>query len=88
MADRACPECGSAVAAREDDDPENFISRHQAYLASALPLVEHYRKRGLLCSCDATRSRDEVTADLLCRLAYSTGDGPAVPDPFPTDTSP
>lgn len=88
LVDRACPECGSEVAARDDDDPENFISRHQAYLASALPLVEHYRQQGLLCSCDATRSRDEVTAELLGRLACPTGDSPAVPDPFLTDTSP
>lgn len=64
----ACPECGEPTEAREDDTLENFRSRHQAYLASAKPLIDGYRERGELCACDATGSRDEVTASLLRQL--------------------
>ncbi len=64
----ACPECGGPAEARDDDSMDNFLSRHQAYQDSALPLVEGYRRAGLLCACDATGPRDEVTAQLLSSL--------------------
>ena len=64
----ACPECGENAESREDDSLENFLSRHQAFLDSASPLVERYRQRGVLCACDATGPRDEVTDQLLAQL--------------------
>lgn len=63
-----CPACAAKVEARADDTDENFLSRYNAYVQSAMPLVGYYRERGMLCACDATRCRDEVTADLLRRL--------------------
>ena len=63
----ACPECGGKAESRQDDSMENFLSRHEAYLQSALPVAED-RCQGLLCTCDATRPRDEVTAQLVSAL--------------------
>ena len=68
LKDGACPTCGGAAESREDDTLENFLSRHRAYMASALPLADTYRQRGALFACDATRPRDEVTAHLLAEL--------------------
>ena len=68
----ACPECGAVVEVRADDDLENFTGRHEAYCHSALPLVDAYRQKMLLYPCDATRSRDEVTAKLLRHFAPAT----------------
>jgi len=84
----ACPECGAVVEVRADDDLENFTSRHEAYGHSALPLVDAYRQKKLLYPCDATRSRDEVTADLLRHFALATNGGsPSLPS-LQTDSAP
>ncbi len=64
----ACPECGEMAETRGDDTLENFLSRHQAYENYAKPLVESYLQAGILCACDATRPRDEVTGQLLAAL--------------------
>ena len=63
-----CPECGGKAESRQDDSMENFLSRHEAYTKSALPLVEDYRLQGVLCACDATQPRDEVTTQLVSAL--------------------
>lgn len=68
-----CPECGAASESREDDTMENFLSRHEAYVRSALPLAECYRQRSLLCTCDASGPRDEVTEKLLAALSALFG---------------
>ena len=65
----ACPECGGEAEGREDDTLDNFLSRHEAYVSSALPLAEGYRAQGVLCACDATGPRDEVTTQVLAALA-------------------
>ena len=52
---------------------ENFLSRHEAYVRSALPLAECYRQRSLLCTCDASGPRDEVTEKLLAALSALFG---------------
>ena len=69
LKDGRCPECGGPAEGRDDDTLENFLSRHEAYVRSALPVAEVYRQRGLLCACDATGSRDEVASQLLSKLS-------------------
>lgn len=68
LSDGRCPDCGALPETRQDDTVENFLSRHQAYIVSASPMVDHYRTRNALCACDATKPRDEVTAQLLAAL--------------------
>ncbi len=63
--DHQCPECGAVVEARPDDSEENFTQRYQEFLRLTKPLVGYYEERNLLCPCDATAPRDEVTAKLL-----------------------
>ena len=63
-----CPQCGGETEAREDDTLDNFLSRHKAYVDSALPLAETYRQRGVLLTCDATQPRDEVTTQVFAAL--------------------
>ncbi|BCU77249.1 nucleoside monophosphate kinase [Luteolibacter sp. LG18] len=64
-----CPVCGSTVSRREDDDEENFRSRHAAYSRYTLPLVDFYDQRGLLSHQNATASADEV-AGVIHRLFF------------------
>ena len=43
-----CPQCGGKLYQREDDRPEAIRVRMEAYHRSTEPLIEFYRKRGLL----------------------------------------
>ncbi|OYV06459.1 MAG: adenylate kinase [Verrucomicrobiales bacterium VVV1] len=63
-ADQLCPVCHGVVGRREDDDLENFRSRHAAYLRYTLPLIGYYESRGCLIHCDATASVDEVALSI------------------------
>ena len=65
--DDRCPVCGHAVSRREDDDEENFRSRHAAYSRYTLPLVDFYDARGILSRQNATASA-EVVAESIRRL--------------------
>lgn len=59
-----CPGCHARVRRREDDDEDNFRSRHAAYLKYTFPLIGYYESRGCLTRCDATASVDEVAASI------------------------
>jgi adenylate kinase len=60
-----CPRCGGTVGRRADDDEENFRNRHEGFMSFTQPVIDHYRKKGLLSTCDATASQDQVAARLL-----------------------
>jgi adenylate kinase len=64
-ADEKCPLCITPASRRADDSEENFLSRHAEFDRLTQPVVEHYRRLGLLSPCDATAPQDEVTASLL-----------------------
>ncbi len=53
---------------RADDNPETVRARLKVFDAATMPLVEHYRERGLLHVIDANKDADEVTADILGTL--------------------
>jgi adenylate kinase len=66
--DSNCPQCGGAIGRRADDDEENFQSRHKAFIEITQPVIQYYRQRGRLISCDATAPQVEVTTRLLTLL--------------------
>ncbi len=61
----ACPSCGGAPAPRPDDTEANFLNRHAEFESLALPVIDRYRRMGILSPCDATAPRDEVAAEIL-----------------------
>lgn len=61
----SCPSCGSPAAPRADDSKENFLSRHAEFVSLTQPVIDHYRRMGILSTCDATAPQDEVAARLL-----------------------
>jgi adenylate kinase len=71
-ADRLCPLCQAVVGRREDDDEENFRSRHDAYLRHTLPLIAYYESRSCLVHRDATATVD-VVAESIRSLFFSAG---------------
>lgn len=54
---------------RADDNPETVANRLQVFDEATLPLVDHYRERGLLHVVDADRDPDAVTTAILDELA-------------------
>lgn len=64
----ACPDCGGSVLPRPDDNEANFLKRHAEFSRLTRPVIGHYHSRGLLFSCNATASQDEVARTLLNRF--------------------
>src|SRR5439155_1213 len=57
-----CDRCGTALVQREDDGDETIGRRLDVYARETAPVLEHYRRAGLLREVDGTGSRDEVFA--------------------------
>jgi len=55
-----CDHCGGDLIQREDDRPESVRVRMAAYEKSTRPLIDFYRKRGLLVSIKAEGSPEEI----------------------------
>lgn len=68
------------VEGRPDDTLEVVNARIRDFDETTLPLVEYYRTRGLLRSIDASRSKDEVTRDILAALHQSSETSEGRPD--------
>jgi adenylate kinase len=56
----ACTKAGGELVQRADDNEATIRNRLQVYERQTAPLIEHYRKRGLLQTVDATGEVDEV----------------------------
>ncbi|MCX7750449.1 MAG: adenylate kinase [Candidatus Bipolaricaulota bacterium] len=60
-----CDRCGGALVQRSDDAPEVVARRYEVYERDSQPLVDHYRRLGLLRTVDASRDPEAVAADVL-----------------------
>ena len=66
-----CDLCGGELYQREDDRPETVRKRLEVYLAQTAPLIEYYRKAGLLTEIDGEQDIEGVTADLMAAIRRS-----------------
>ena len=57
-----CDECGGRLYRRDDDNPESIAIRLETYQRSTSPLIEFYKKLGVLTPVDAVGSAEEVYA--------------------------
>jgi adenylate kinase len=55
-----CDHCGGKLFQREDDRPESIKVRLEAYNRCTEPLIEFYRKAGLLLQVSAAGSPEEI----------------------------
>ena len=60
-----CDLDGSALYQREDDKRDTVMRRIQVYQEQTAPLIEYYRRQGLLVQIDGTIGIDHVTDHLL-----------------------
>ena len=55
-----CDHCGGEIYTRDDDKAEAIQKRLEVYRAQTAPLIDYYRKKGLLVDVDARPSVDQV----------------------------
>ncbi len=63
-----CDFCGGELIVRSDETPERITSRLGWFEKQVRPLIEYYRKRGLLEEVDGDRPIEVVYEDILGRL--------------------
>lgn len=74
-----CDNCGAKLQQREDDKPEAVRVRLQAYEKKTRPLIEYYKKRGLLIPINADGTPEQVYQRTIAALrqiqSCRAGDG-------------
>jgi adenylate kinase len=60
-----CDHCGGELYQRTDDEEATVRRRQAVYARDTRPLVEYYRRRGLLATISGTGTVDAVQADLV-----------------------
>jgi len=58
-----CDYCGGEVYIRDDDKSEAVQKRLEVYRAQTAPLIDYYRKKGLLLDIDAKPMVDEIVVN-------------------------
>ena len=68
-----CDACGSGLVTRKDDEPETVRQRLDTYNKQTSPLIEYYKRQGLLVRVDGSGSPDQVRARLFEQLKAVVG---------------
>ena len=66
-----CPLDGATLVQREDDKPEAVKKRIEVYLEKTLPLLDHYRRQGLVSEVEGVGTIDEIHKRVLGALGQS-----------------
>ena len=59
-----CDVCGHQLIRRKDDEPETVRKRYEIYRQTFSPVIEFYRRKGVLIEIDASRDASEVVKDV------------------------
>jgi len=60
-----CDKCGGPLYQREDDKPEVVARRLEVYRQQFAPIIEYYRRRGVLVDVDASEQAEIVVPRVL-----------------------
>jgi len=60
-----CSHCQGEIVHREDDTEEGVKKRLKVYHEETLPVIEEYRRAGILEEIDGSRSVDEVSKSII-----------------------
>lgn len=66
-----CDRCGAALIRRSDDERETVEARLSVYEQQTAPLIEYYRRKGLLSEVDGSGKIEDVQQRLLGVLSAS-----------------
>lgn len=62
--DSVCDICGGRLYQRKDDNLEAFENRYSLYLEKVTPIIEHYKKLGVLYEIDGNKPKEKVTEQI------------------------
>ena len=65
----ACGKCGGRLVQRADDTEQVVRTRFQEYLEKTAPILEHYKKKGVVKTVDGLGSLEEVEARIKASIA-------------------
>lgn len=60
-----CDVCGGELYQRPDDNEETVRNRLKVYHESTAPLIDYYKKRGILREIDGSKSIEEITNQII-----------------------
>ncbi|MBO8143227.1 MAG: adenylate kinase [Thermodesulfobacterium sp.] len=60
-----CDACGGELYQRADDNEETVRNRLKVYHEQTAPLIEYYKKKGVLFEVDGNKSIEEITQQLI-----------------------
>ena len=60
-----CDQCGEPLVLRDDDKPETVQNRLNVYHRQTQPLIDYYKKEGVLAQVDGTRDMEQVFQDIV-----------------------
>jgi adenylate kinase len=66
--DNICDACGGELYQRADDTENAIRNRIDVYKKQTSPLIDYYKKKGILVDIDGEREIDEVRSDILKAL--------------------
>ncbi len=58
--ENVCDSCGQQLVLRDDDKPETVKKRLEVYHDQTQPLIDYYKKEGVLAEVDGTQDMDDV----------------------------
>ena len=63
-----CDSCGGELIIRKDETPEKINARLDAFENQTVPMIEFFRKKGLVEEVDGNRQIETIFADIVERL--------------------
>ena len=63
-----CDKCDGELFQRDDDKEETIKKRLEVYNSQTAPLIDYYRKKGILSSVKGTGSIDEIFGQVCTSL--------------------
>jgi len=66
--ENTCDKCAGELFQRDDDKEETIKKRLDVYSAQTAPLIDYYRKKGILSSVNGTGSIDEIFGEVCKSL--------------------
>ena len=70
--DDTCDVCGGELVTRDDDTPEALASRLRDYHERTAPVIALFERKEFVVEVDASRSREDVFADICSQLGLPT----------------
>lgn len=64
-------ETGEPLTQRADDTPESLIKRLEAYHSETIPILEHYKTKGIVRTVDANQDPEQVWEEVHSALQRS-----------------